>query len=215
MVLGIRPGIGPDQLKFGHNDQKAANNISVAKFSTNLKSKPPSRPCSSGNEPPSQGSRSSTKTHETVLTCEYIAMAAQVKAAGGIPILVTSLSRRVYTSGVIRKDLIDQVTATLAVASEIKADVIDLNAASMAYLNSIGEANARNYDLAKGDSTHLNAAAIVLFGNMVTGLISSSKLGDAVKQFLKEDAQIAAAISSMFFPSLLVCCLENRTVLLT
>ncbi|KAI9048074.1 hypothetical protein LZ554_007870 [Drepanopeziza brunnea f. sp. 'monogermtubi'] len=122
--------------------------------------------------------------------------ADQVTAAGGTPILVTSLARRKYVDGVIRLDLVDQVTATLAVAADNDFAVIDLNAASMKYLNAIGEANARNYDPEADDETHLNAAGAVLFGNMVAGLISESEVGDAVKAFISEDPAIAADIAS-------------------
>ena len=69
------------KLQFGHNDQKADKNISVAQFTTNLKN-----------------------------------LAKQVTAAGGTPILVTSLSRRKYSSGAIKPDLVEQVKATLAAA---------------------------------------------------------------------------------------------------
>lgn len=146
--------------QFGHNDQKADKNISVAKYTANLQS-----------------------------------LAQEVTAAGGTPILVTSLSRRKYSAGVIKPDLVEQVKATLAVASSLKSAVIDLNAASMNYLNAIGETNARTYDLASGDSTHLTPAAGLVFGNMVTGLISGSAVGPAVKTFLKEDAAIQTAIA--------------------
>ncbi|KAG4414260.1 hypothetical protein IFR04_012598 [Cadophora malorum] len=148
-------------IQFGHNDQKADKNISVAQFTTNLKN-----------------------------------LAKQVTAAGGTPILVTSLSRRKYSSGAIKPDLVEQVKATLAAAADLGSAVIDLNAASMKYLNSIGETNARTYDLAAGDSTHLTPAAGLVFGNMVTGLISQSKVGSAVKTYLKQDAAIASAIAS-------------------
>ena len=72
------------KLQFGHNDQKADKNISVAQFTTNLKN-----------------------------------LAKQVTAAGGTPILVTSLSRRKYSSGAIKPDLVEQVKATLAAAADL------------------------------------------------------------------------------------------------
>ncbi|EKD19103.1 uncharacterized protein L3040_006590 [Drepanopeziza brunnea f. sp. 'multigermtubi'] len=121
--------------------------------------------------------------------------ADQVTAAGGTPILVTPLARRKY-KGDVELDLVDQVTATLAVATDNKVAVIDLNAASMKYLNAIGEANARNYDPEAGDETHLNPAGTILFGNMVAGLISESQVGDKVKAFISEDPVIAADIAS-------------------
>ncbi|KAL2066439.1 hypothetical protein VTL71DRAFT_2510 [Oculimacula yallundae] len=157
-TLGYTPYV---TIQFGHNDQKADKNITVAKFTANLK-----------------------------------ALAQEVTAAGGVPILVTSLSRRKYSAGIIKADLAEQVKATLAAASDLGAVFIDLNAASMKYLNAIGETNARTYDLAEGDSTHLTPAAGLVFGNVVAGLISKSSVGCAVESFLKEDASIESAVTS-------------------
>ncbi|CZT11461.1 related to acetylesterase [Rhynchosporium agropyri] len=122
--------------------------------------------------------------------------AQEVIAAGGTPILVTSLSRRRYVNGSIDLDLVEQVKATLAVASDLKAAVIDLNAASMKYLNAIGETKARTYDKVLDDSTHLNPNAGLVFGNMVAGLILESSVGHLVKPYVKEDASIKAAIAA-------------------
>ncbi len=60
------------------------------------------------------------------------------------------------------------VAATFAPGS---AFVIDLNLASMNYLNHIGKSNALSYSLVPGDVTHLNAAGGLVFGNMVSGLV--------------------------------------------
>jgi hypothetical protein len=126
-------------------------------------------------------------------------MAQDVITAGGTPILVTSLSRRKYSSGVIIKDLVDQVAATLAVAASIDSAFIDLNKASMAYLNAIGETNARLYDRAEGDATHLNPAGGLVFGNMVSSLIECSKVRAAVAPYLTQNATIVNDIKSGTF----------------
>ncbi|CAL3966998.1 unnamed protein product [Diplocarpon coronariae] len=138
-------------LQFGHNDQKTEKNISVEKYSANLK-----------------------------------ALAGEVTAAGGTPIL----------GGAISPDLAAQVTATLQVARDIGSAYIDLNAASTKYLNAIGEQKARTYDLRNGDATHLNAQAGKVFGNMASQLISASQVGNAVKAYLKQDQAIIDAIAS-------------------
>lgn len=123
-------------------------------------------------------------------------LAADVLSAGGTPILVTPLSRRKYSNGSISPDLAVQVTATIEVAKSIDAAIIDLNAASMKYLNAVGETDARKYDLKDGDQTHLNAAGSVVFGNMVAGLIAGSEVGGEVKGYLSEDAMVKEAIQS-------------------
>ncbi|PBP28150.1 putative gdsl-like lipase acylhydrolase protein [Diplocarpon rosae] len=123
-------------------------------------------------------------------------MAQEIIAAGGIPVAVTSIARRKYASGTIKPDLAPQVAAALQVAQELGIAFIDLNAESTKYLNSITEAEARTYDYAEGDSTHLNPQAALLFGTMTSQLILKSQVGDAVKAFLSPDPAIAAAIDS-------------------
>ncbi|KUJ08390.1 SGNH hydrolase, partial [Mollisia scopiformis] len=128
------------------------------------------------------------------------AMAQDVMAAGGTPILVTSLSRRNYdASGLIKPDLANVVNATLSVAMANWCPFIDLNKASMKYLNAIGEANAMMYDRVAGDSTHLNAAGDLLFGNMVSWFLSSSDIGVQVEAFLGPNATIVKAIEKGTF----------------
>lgn len=137
-------------IQFGHNDQKAAANISVPEFTTNLEN-----------------------------------MVSDVRAAGGTPILVTSLSRRNFnsTTGKVILDLAPQVNATLAAAKEVRSAYIDLNKYSMAYLNAIGETDALLYDRIPGDNTHLNVGGDFLFGNMVGWLIDGSEVGKDVKEY--------------------------------
>jgi lysophospholipase L1-like esterase len=101
-------------------------------------------------------------------------MVFEVRSAGGTPILVTSLSRRKFKNGTISLDLEDVVEATKAAAASSGAAYVDLNAASMAYLNAIGEEKAMTYNLAPDDRTHLNTAGNVLFGNMVSWLLTTT-----------------------------------------
>jgi lysophospholipase L1-like esterase len=127
-------------------------------------------------------------------------MAQAVTTAGGTPILVTSLSRRKYKStGLISPDLADVVNATLAVASELGAAYIDLNKASMAYLNAVGAVNGVKYNRISTDYTHLSPAAGVVFGNMVAELILGSKVGSAVKAYISPNATIVKDIAAGVF----------------
>jgi hypothetical protein len=102
-------------------------------------------------------------------------LALDVQHAGGYPILVTPLSRRNYdASGLVIEDLLPQRLAVLSVAATFatgSAFVIDLNFASMTYLNRIGKGNSLLYNLVPIDDTHLNSAGGLVFGNMVSGLI--------------------------------------------
>lgn len=128
-------------------------------------------------------------------------MVDQVRSAGGSPILVTSLTRRTFntTTGKVIENLAPQVIAALEVAKENKAQFIDLNKASTAYINAIGQSNADLYNLASGDRTHLNPSGEKLFGNLVAKLIGRSPdldLGTQTKGYLAPNATIVAAIDA-------------------
>ncbi|KAM3086191.1 hypothetical protein ACMFMG_000328 [Clarireedia jacksonii] len=152
-------------IQFGHNDQKATANISVAQFTANLEK-----------------------------------MAKDVLAAGGNPVLVTSLTRRNFNnSGVVTEDLAPQANATIIAAKAVGALYIDLNRASINYVNAVGATDAATYNLVSTDFTHLNSAGSVLFGNMVSGLIDkavSASQGLDIKQYTTPNATIASAISA-------------------
>lgn len=125
-------------IQFGHNDQKAEKNISMAQFTSNL-----------------------------------VTFVDEVRAINATPILVTSLSRRRFSNstGKINENLKDVVAATEEAAKESGARIIDLNEASTAYLNAIGEEKSATYNLNPTDFTHLNSEGSVVFGNMVASLL--------------------------------------------
>jgi len=152
-------------IQFGHNDQKATANISVAQFTANLEK-----------------------------------MAQDVWAAGGNPILVTSLTRRNFnSSGVVKEDLAPQANATIVAAKAVGSLYIDLNRASINYVNAIGATNAATYNLISTDFTHLNSAGSVLFGNIVSGLIDKAvgtSQGLDAKKYTTPNTTIASAISA-------------------
>jgi lysophospholipase L1-like esterase len=100
-----------------------------------------------------------------------------VRSAGGEPIFVTSLSRRrfVNTTGLVKEDLAVQAAATIAVARDLNAWVIDLNKASVNLLNRVGAENATLYNLLPTDFTHLNVFGQEVFGNLVSWLLVNVK----------------------------------------
>jgi hypothetical protein len=110
--------------------------------------------------------------------------------------MVTSLSRRNYNAtGFIIQNLEDQRVATISVAKKLGINYIDLNQASTNYLNAIGLANASTYNLEPSDFTHLNAMGSVVFGNLVSWLITSTtRLGKEVRPYTKPDLSIIKAI---------------------
>jgi hypothetical protein len=122
-----------------------------------------------------------------------------VQAAGGHPVLVTPLSRRNYnSSNKAIEDLAQQRQATISVAESLSVSYIDLNLASTNYLNAIGKSNAVTYNLVPSDMTHLNPHGSLLFGNMVSGLLTEV-LGANVRGYLNVNATIWDAIQKGMF----------------
>ncbi|OSS46516.1 hypothetical protein B5807_08563 [Epicoccum nigrum] len=128
------------------------------------------------------------------LTDNLIKFVDEVREIGATPILVTSLSRRRFSNntGKVTENLADVTAAAKEAASKSKAEIIDLNAASTRYLNSIGADNAATYNLNPTDFTHLNGEGSVVFGNLVATLIDEeiSKL----KKYVVPVKDIAAAL---------------------
>ncbi|KAI1749135.1 SGNH hydrolase-type esterase domain-containing protein [Xylaria castorea] len=109
-------------------------------------------------------------------TSNLVALAGDVKALGGTPLLITPLTRRSFTSNNTASDsLHDQRLATISAASTAGATYLDLNAASLAYVDAIGEDAAHAYNLNADDNTHLNAWGSVVFGRIVADLLLEKK----------------------------------------
>jgi lysophospholipase L1-like esterase len=66
----------------------------------------------------------------------------EVKAAGARPVLITSLTRRRFTSGILENDLAPWAEATKKVAAEQGVPVLDLNGESFAAVQKMGPAEA-------------------------------------------------------------------------
>jgi lysophospholipase L1-like esterase len=105
---------------------------------------------------------------------------AEVRAQGGIPVLVTSLSRRTFRDGKVVEDLTAYVNAAKKVGAEDDCTVIDLNALSVALLNHMTQAQADEFDAVAHvdaaaenkatpalDRTHLNPHGQEVFGRIV------------------------------------------------
>ena len=104
-----------------------------------------------------------------------------VRAQGGIPIVISPLSRRTYKNGELVKDGLEQYTAAArAVADEEHVTFVDLNGLSHKYLSGLTQEQADAFDMvghpdekaentnaAKPDRTHLNDKGKAVFGRMV------------------------------------------------
>ncbi|KAF2164013.1 carbohydrate esterase family 12 protein [Zasmidium cellare ATCC 36951] len=129
-------------IQFGHNDQKAAANISLEQFSQNLG-----------------------------------VFVDEVRDAGGEPILITSLTRRVFSGDppLVVQSLANERVAAISVAEAKSSKYIDLNIASEDYCNAIGPEASWRYNLfnatRQGDTTHLNEWGGTVFGRLVSDLL--------------------------------------------
>jgi lysophospholipase L1-like esterase len=111
---------------------------------------------------------------------------ADVRAIGGVPVIVTSLSRRTFVDGKVKEDLKDYAAAARRVAAEEDITCIDLNALSTRLLNTMTQTQADEFDAighadAKAenavnsgptaapplDRTHLNDKGKAVVGRMV------------------------------------------------
>lgn len=61
--------------------------------------------------------------------------------------------------------------ATIAAGQNAGVRVLDLNLASLRYVEALGSADAQTYDLNPTDMTHLNDHGSVVFGRMVADLL--------------------------------------------
>jgi len=81
--------------------------------------------------------------------------------------------------------------ATIAAGKAVGARVLDLNAASLSYVNALGSVDAQTYNLESTDMTHLNDRGSVVFGRMVADLLLGhapviEKIDEKVGGHLKE-----------------------------
>jgi len=98
-------------------------------------------------------------------------MAGQVQSAGATPIILTSLTRRTFSGGLLDDSLADVSEAAKKAAAAAGVTVLDLNAASRKFVQAIGSSNADRYNLADGDRTHLNPHGEAVFARIVADLI--------------------------------------------
>jgi lysophospholipase L1-like esterase len=69
----------------------------------------------------------------------------EARAAGARPVLITSLTRRMFENGQLKNDLRPWAEATIRVAGEMKVPLIDLNASSSAAVQKMGAAEAARF----------------------------------------------------------------------
>lgn len=113
----------------------------------------------------------------------------EARAHGIFPIFVTPLTRRYYEAdGKIHSDLLAHSAAMKKVAGEEHTPIVDLQSDSIAYLNTLTEAQGNALGITKKDDqgntvpdkTHLNYEGSYIFGRMV-----AVEMGKAVPTLAK------------------------------
>lgn len=108
--------------------------------------------------------------------------------------MITSLTRRTFSGGKVIQNLENERLRAIAAAEAVGATYLDLNTASTNYINAIGNENGHKYDLASGDSTHLNPAGEIVFGRLVVDLLLEKRT-DLV-EFFKENNALSDKIKN-------------------
>lgn len=112
----------------------------------------------------------------TDLATEYPAnlkrYVAEVREAGGLPVLVTPLTRRSFKDGLHQNDLVPWAEAMRAVATELQVPLVDLNARSAAIVAPMGQTGADTLAMAAPghpsfDRTHLGPRGACVFADLM------------------------------------------------
>jgi lysophospholipase L1-like esterase len=115
-----------------------------------------------------------------------------VRAAGGVPVLATPLTRRSFRNGTLVLDLEPWAAATRQVAAEEGVPLVDLYAASTAAVQQMGQAEADTLAMAppppqpapsgqpapaggRGfDRTHVGAKGACVFADLMAGVLAQA-----------------------------------------
>ena len=121
------------------------------------------------NDQPGKPGRSTDYVHEYPANMRRYVMEA--REAGGIPVLVTPLSRRSFRSAWVHDDLAPWSAAVRQVARETNTPLVDLHALSMADVQAMGpvKADALARAGANFDYTHVGPAGAERYAGMVAG----------------------------------------------
>ncbi|EIN04895.1 carbohydrate esterase family 12 protein, partial [Punctularia strigosozonata HHB-11173 SS5] len=95
-------------------------------------------------------------------------MVHQIRAVGGEPVLVTSLTRRnFFANGTLDDVLEPWAEETTEIAKEQHTHLLDLHKYSMDYVQAIGANSSHCLNRTPDDNTHLNANGTIVFGRSV------------------------------------------------
>ncbi|KAF2967663.1 hypothetical protein GQX73_g5904 [Xylaria multiplex] len=168
-------------IQFGHNDQKTTSGVTLAQYQRNL--------VALANDVWELGGIPVSFT-------AYVMCPEQDGASEGAgTILVTPLTRRNFASNNNATDsLHEERLATIAAAEASNTTYLDLNQASLAYVDAIGEDAAHVYNLNPDDNTHLNAWGSVVFGRLLADLLLEKK--PELSQWIRANETLSGLIQS-------------------
>lgn len=128
------------------------------------------------NDMPGKGPARETDPHTTYR--EYMSRYVdESRAAGAVPVLVTSMTRRNFRDGKVTTLLGDYAQAVRDLAREKDVPLVDLHAASIELLNQLGPAESETLGpMVNGrrDRTHLSDRGKTVFGALVADLLSQA-----------------------------------------
>ncbi|PPQ64111.1 hypothetical protein CVT24_008928 [Panaeolus cyanescens] len=106
-------------------------------------------------------------------------MVQQVRSLGAEPVLITSLTRRSFSSnGKVSDTLAPWAAQTKLIAQQQGTRVLDLHAASIKYVEAIGPDAAHRLNKSPSDNTHINTNGATVFGRMVADLMKTAFPGE-------------------------------------
>lgn len=137
------------------------------------------------DQPGKPGRSTDLATQFPVNLARYV---AEVRAAGGLPVLGTPLTRRSFQGGVLQDDLQPWAQAVRRVAREQGVPLVDSHAASFARVQALGEAVADTLAMAARpaagqpgaggpngyDRTHVGARGACLFAALTAPLLAQA-----------------------------------------
>ena len=125
------------------------------------------------NDEPGKGTNRETDP-ATTYTQNLARYVDEARAIGAKPVLVTSLTRRVFDksgNGKLAPSLVPYVDAMKKLAAEKKVPLVDLHDRSVEFCEQIGPEETTKFNPpgkdGKPDTTHLNAGARVIFAKLV------------------------------------------------
>ncbi len=99
-------------------------------------------------------------------------MIAEARNAGAVPVLVTPMHRRLFSSNKISMELEPYAEAMREVAAEAKAPLIDLHALSGAALEKLGDKGCLPYFASATDRSHFSEKGATLLAGLIAAEIS-------------------------------------------